>query len=96
MLHPSDTVDAAIRAVISRLLQMRQLWEDAASTYFEPARFQINLQNCITVSRTVTFILRSNKNAIKDFDIWYARHQDTWRNDPIMTWVKEARNSIEK
>src|SRR5580658_3136297 len=96
MLVPSDSVTAATRAVVSRLLQMRQLWDDTADSYFEPERFQMNLQNCITVSRTVTFILQSNKSTIHDFENWYAAHQEMWRKDPIMVWVKEARNAIEK
>lgn len=75
---------------------MRQLWEDAASNYFEPARFMLALQNCITTSRTITFILQSNKADIPNFDAWYAVHVMRWAADPIMKWAKEARNSIEK
>lgn len=45
------------RAAVSRLLQVRQLWKDAAATYFEPERFRVALQSCITTSRTVTFIV---------------------------------------
>lgn len=75
---------------------MRQLWDDAAAFYFEPARFQLALQSCITISRTVTFILQANKGEISCFDEWYAPIQESWRNDKIMTWVKKARNSIEK
>lgn len=86
----------AAKAAIDRLLQMRQLWEDAADNYFEPSRFMLALQNCITTSRTVTFILQSNKSDIPDFDVWYAGHVARWAADPIMQWAKEARNSIEK
>lgn len=75
---------------------MRQLWEDAAASYFDPDRFQLALQNCITVSRTVTFILQANKREVEGFDEWYAQHQESWRADPTMTWAKEARNAIEK
>ncbi|MDD3029125.1 MAG: hypothetical protein PHS57_02435 [Alphaproteobacteria bacterium] len=87
---------SASQAVVSRLLQMRQLWDDAAAAYFYPERFQVALQNCITTSRTVTFILQSNKHKIDCFDEWYAPHQERWRSNPIMTWVRDARNSIEK
>ncbi|MFI5024905.1 MAG: hypothetical protein ACHQRJ_25060 [Alphaproteobacteria bacterium] len=75
---------------------MRQLWDDAAASYFDPDRFQLNLQNCITVSRTVTFILQANKHEVEGFDEWYAQFPEIWRADPIMTWAKEARNVIEK
>jgi len=86
----------AAKAAIDRLLQMRQLWEDAADSYFEPPRFMLSLQNCITTSRTVTFILQSNKADIPNFDDWYASHVKRWASDPIMKWAKKARNSIEK
>lgn len=86
----------AARALLGRLMQMRQLWEDAAQNYFEPSRFMLALQNCITTSRTVTFILQSHKSEIYDFEKWYAPHQDRWKNDPIMKWAKDARNTIEK
>ncbi len=75
---------------------MRQLWVDAADSYFEPNRFQISLQNCITTSRTVTFILQSNKRVIGDFDDWCAGYTAAWGRDPIMLWAKDARNTIEK
>lgn len=86
----------AAEAVIQRLFQMRQLWEDAAGSYFDPDRFQLDLQNCITVSRTVTFILQSNKAHMEGFDAWYERHRLRWAADPIMCWARDARNSIEK
>ena len=75
---------------------MRQLWGDAADNYFEPSRFMLALQNCITTSRTVTFILQSNKADIPNFDDWYAAHVSRWATDPIMKWAKDARNAIEK
>lgn len=87
---------AAADAMVRRLLQMRQLWEDAAQSYFEPDRFMLALQNCITTSRTVTFILQSHKSEIMGFEDWYRPHQDRWKADPIMNWAKNARNSIEK
>jgi hypothetical protein len=86
----------AAEAVVQRLFQMRQLWEDAAKSYFDPPRFQLDLQNCITVSRTVTFILQANKEHIDGFDDWYATHRLRWNNDPIMRWARDARNAIEK
>ncbi len=93
---PANPSANAAKAVISRLLQMRQLWDDAAAAYFDPERFQVALQNSITTSRTVTFILQSNKHEIEGFDEWYAPHQERWRGDPIMTWARDARNAIEK
>jgi hypothetical protein len=86
----------AADAVLARLAQMRQLWDDAANAYFDPQRFLLSLQNAIAVSRTVTFILQSNKHEISDFDAWYSSFQDKWRQNPVMVWAREARNAIEK
>lgn len=87
---------SAAQAAINRLLQMRQLWEDAADNYFEPSRFMLAVQNCITTSRTITFILQSNKALIPNFETWYGGHVARWSADSIMKWAKDARNSIEK
>jgi hypothetical protein len=38
---PINPPVAAAKAVISRLLQMRRLWDDAAASYFDPDRFQL-------------------------------------------------------
>ncbi|MDX0139340.1 hypothetical protein CN128_24565 [Sinorhizobium meliloti] len=86
----------AAEAVVRRLGQMRELWEAAAKEYFEPNRFLLNLQNCITTSRTVTFILQKQKNKVAGFDEWYEPHRKRLASDPIMKWAMEARNSIEK
>lgn len=90
-----QAAEAAIN-VMKRLLDMRRLWNEAADAYFEPAKFFLMLQQCITTSRTVTFIVQSNKAAFRDFEPWYASYQERWRNDPIMTWARDARNTIEK
>jgi hypothetical protein len=87
---------AAAKAVISRLLTVRQLWEDAADAYFDPPRFQSAVQQCITTSRTVTFILQANKHAIVGFEEWYGGFTAAWAKDRIMVWAKTARNTIEK
>lgn len=88
--------EAAGRAVVNRLWQLRRLWEDAAEAYFDPARFYLALQTCITTARTVTFIIQSNKAAVPDFDTWYGAHQERMGADPIMVWARDTRNSIEK
>lgn len=86
----------SIENVINRLEHMKKLWEDANRNYFNPDRFLVSLQSCITNSRTVTFILQSNKAEFPDFDNWYAPYQQKWSKDPVMIWARDARNSIEK
>jgi hypothetical protein len=92
----SSTTLVVAEAVLSRLLAVRQLWDDAADAYFDPSRFLTSIQNCVTTSRTVTFILQANKHEIADFDEWYGRFTEAWAKDPVMVWAKNARNTIEK
>lgn len=94
--HDRFGLEGAVGAVQQRLLQMRKLWEKAAESYFSPEEFRLNLQGCITISRTVTFILQSNKSLIRNFDSWYAGYVEIWKSDQIMEWAKNSRNVIEK
>src|SRR5262245_37576044 len=85
-----------LMAVVGRLKQVNTLWHEALAAYFEPGRFSIAVQNCITTSRTVTFILQSHKAAFPGFDNWYPTFQQKFADDPVMVWAKDARNKIEK
>jgi hypothetical protein len=76
--------------------QVSALWHDALAAYFDPSRFTIALQNCITTSRTVTFILQSHKTAVPGFDDWYGAYQRKFAADPVIVWARDARNKIEK
>lgn len=91
----SSKIDAAT-AALSRLIQMRELWGQAADNYFEPMRFLIGIQNFIMTSRTVTFIIQANKSIIPNFENWYQPHQASLSDDRIMVWAKDTRNFIEK
>jgi hypothetical protein len=82
--------------MLRRLQQMHSLWRQALEGYFEPSRFRVAVQNCITTSRTVTFILQHHKAAVPNFDDWYVPYRNTFAADPIMSWAKTARNKIEK
>jgi hypothetical protein len=76
----NNLIDAT-QAVQQRLYQMHQLWQQAADNYFFPEQFRLNLQNCVMVSRTVTFIMQSNKSSINDFDNWYQGYIEKWKSD---------------
>jgi hypothetical protein len=92
---PAEMAEA-IGAVVRRLKQVNVHWHEALSTYFEPDRFRIAMQNCITTARSVTFILQNHKDVIPGFDEWYATWQSRFGGDPIMRWAVQARNKIEK
>ncbi|WP_434654019.1 hypothetical protein [Chromobacterium violaceum] len=76
---------------------LRQLITQAENTYFEPELFRLNINNAIQTARTVTFLIQKDKDSIPSFDIWYEQNvlKDI-QDDRIMTWLKDARNSIEK
>ena len=54
------------------------------------------MQSAIQTLRTVTFILQKHRRAIPEFDSWYGDWQTQLKSDPLMRWMVEARNRIEK
>lgn len=90
--HP----DCPLEAVHRRLEDLHRQWHAAADAYFDPEAFRVAIQSAIQTARTVSFILQSNKDAFPDFDGWYGGWQETFRNDPLMRWMVDARNKIEK
>lgn len=80
-----------------RLKDLSHLLGNCAETYFDPELFRLNLNQFLQTSRTVTFIIQKNKSEIEGFDKWYPEFVlDKWRNDPLMNWAKNSRNTIEK
>lgn len=85
-----------LSAVDRRLEDVHRHWHEAERGYFDPENFRISIQTAIQTLRTVTFILQSNKRLFTDFDPWYESWQDRLRADPLMRWMVDARNKIEK
>jgi hypothetical protein len=54
------------------------------------------IQAAIQTARQVSFVLQKNKERIADFDRWYADWQIKLAAIPLMKWMVEARNRIEK
>ena len=80
-----------------RLKDLAHLLSSCASTYFEPELFRMNLNQFLQTSRTVTFIIQKNKREIGGYDEWYPVNVvDKWKDDPLMIWAKNSRNTIEK
>lgn len=91
-----DDGKCPLEAVDRRLSDLHRQWHFAEKSYFDPDEFRIAIQTCIQTARTVTFILQSNKALFSDFDAWYAPWQNEFRNIPLMKWMVDARNRIEK
>ncbi|MBK1889972.1 hypothetical protein Undi14_07970 [Undibacterium sp. 14-3-2] len=70
---------------------------NCASTYFEPELFRRNVNQFLTVSRTVTFLIAKDKASIPEFDKWHDENiVKYWGGDSVMKWAKDSRNFIEK
>ena len=85
-----------LEPVHKRLEDLHRQWHAAADAYFDPEAFRVAIQTAIQTSRTVSFILQSNKRVFPDFDAWYGPWQQKFKDDPLMRWMVEARNKIEK
>jgi hypothetical protein len=75
---------------------VHQHWHQAEQAYFHPEPFRVAIQTAIQTLRTVTFLLQNKKEDIPDFEAWYGPWQDRLRADPLMCWMRNARNKIEK
>lgn len=85
-----------LSAVDRRLSDVHRHWHEAERGYFDPETFRIAIQTAIQTLRTVSFILQSNKRIFGNFDAWYEGWQSKLRADPLMRWMVDARNKIEK
>ena len=85
-----------LQPVHRRLEDLHRQWHIAQDAYFDPEAFRMAIQTAIQTSRTVSFILQRNKHAIPDFNNWYEKWQNEFRTIPLMKWMVDARNKIEK
>lgn len=85
-----------LHAVDQRLDDLHRQWHEAVNSYFDPEGFRVAIQTAIQTSRTVTFILQGSKRFFPNFDAWYSPWQEKFKIDPLMRWMVEARNRIEK
>ncbi|MCP2156410.1 UNVERIFIED_ORG: hypothetical protein J2S29_002796 [Rhizobium sp. SLBN-170] len=85
-----------LHAVDRRLDDLHRQWHQAEQAYFDPEAFRVAIQTAIQTARTVSFILQSNKAIIPEFDVWYQAWQERLKAIPLMRWMVDARNRIEK
>lgn len=96
MAWDHDENKCPLAAVDRRLGDLHRFWHQAERAYFDPDEFRVAIQAAIQTARQVTFVLQKNKNLIPDFDKWYAGRQDMLSSIPLMKWMVDARNRIEK
>jgi hypothetical protein len=85
-----------LAAVDRRLADSLRLWNAARKSYFDPDLFRTNAQSAIQALRSVTWILQKEKGQLLGFDAWYGAKQVEMRADPVLRWLIDARNRIEK
>jgi hypothetical protein len=79
-----------------RLEDVHRQWHEAEKLYFDPDGFRVAIQAAIGTLRSVTFVLQYNKRLIPNFDEWYEGWRQKLADDPLMRWLVDARNKIEK
>lgn len=105
--HPATEAACPLAAIDRRLTDAHTLWHQAEAAYFEPDGFRLAIQNVIQSLRSITFILQNHKAVIPNFSNWYGDYVDDKRGkrgkwqermyaDPLMRWMVDARNKIEK
>jgi hypothetical protein len=106
-IHPGAEAVCPLAAIDQRLADAHRLWHQAEAAYFDPDGFRLAIQNAIQTLRSVTFIVQNHKATIPDFVDWYGDYIDEKRGkrgkwqerlhaEPLMRWMVEARNKIEK
>jgi hypothetical protein len=105
--HPAAEAACPLVAIDRRLADAHRLWHQAEAAYFDPDGFRLAVQSAIQTLRSLTFIVQNHKAVIPDFTNWYGDYIDEkhgkrgkWQErlhaDPLMRWMVEARNKIEK
>lgn len=96
MAWDHDENHCPLAAVDRRLDDVHRFWHQAERAYFNPDEFRVFIQAAIQTARQVSFVLQKHKADIPDFDKWYFGWQEKLAAIPLMKWMVEARNRIEK
>jgi hypothetical protein len=96
MAWDHDENQCPLAAIDRRLEDVHRFWHQAERAYFEPDEFRVAIQAAIQTARQVSFVLQKNKALIHDFEEWYKERQAKLAAIPLMRWMVEARNQIEK
>ena len=86
----------AVVAAVESIRELRHLLNACESTCHDPAQFVVNLNGFVQAARNVTFRLQAYKGDVPKFDEWYEPWQSAMRANPIMVWLKDARNKVVK
>ena len=80
----------------TRLRRAHELWHRTVAAYNDPDEFVLNLNSLLVTLRQVTFMLQKQKDKVPDFEPWYQDWREQMGKDAVMTWLRDARNHVEK
>jgi hypothetical protein len=89
-----DYQHCPLPAAHRRLAEAHLLWHQALTNYQDPDAFRANLNATIQALRNLTFALQSEKDAIPNFDEWYAGWQSRLKLDADAKWLHSARTIV--
>lgn len=79
-----------------RLDQVHALWHRALDGYTSVDDFVVSINSLLQAERTVTWILQKWLRHRPWFGDWYPERQAAMSADPVMRWLVQARNHVEK
>lgn len=79
-----------------RLEQAHELWHAAVAAYGDADDFCLAANALIPALRSTTLVLQKDLRHAEGFDSWYPSKQARLSADPVLRWIVEARNHIEK
>ncbi|MGO4205097.1 hypothetical protein AB4Z09_25830 [Rhodococcus sp. TAF43] len=85
-----------IEVAENRLREAHRRWHECADSYSDPDDFRDGLNSAIQALRNVTFALQSEKSRIDGFAEWYSKEQESMKQDPVLRWSLDSRNTIVK
>ena len=90
---------ADIEAVLQRVDDTLETARLGLSDLLDSSRSRrmSGLRNLIAFGRSVTFVLQNLRSVVpEEFDAWYEPHQQSLKDDPLMSYFVKARNELEK
>lgn len=76
-----------------RLHELHHWWHEMAYYYHEPEPFRYRLGAFIQAARSVTYMLQKEKAVFDNFD-WYVEWVEKAKDDPILSWINDARTNF--
>ena len=91
-----DEKSCPLPSAHTRLRQAHELWHRTVSAYADPDDFVLALNQLLVTLRQVTFMVQKQRATIPDFERWYEKWRQRMQDDPLMVWLRDARNHVEK